>query len=621
MTAFKHLALVKAHPLYNIPFPQDISDLTELCYLAAAVRDVTETVSIPVSPDAAAPLDDFDRYLIQRRPDLVGISTMTGSYSNALRFAERAKKAGAYVVMGGYHPTALAEEVLSSPWVDAVIRGEGELTLRDLILKGASREVSGLSFKENRSFLHATDRPLVENLDEIPQPWRELRPERFGERGLSYSIDSVYTSRGCKMSCRFCANSIVSRHWRGRSPENVIQELKEIHSSKKRKILKFWDASFMADIGRVEKILDLMLEEHLTGFDIWTEARIDDLVRAEYLLEKFKRVGLQYISLGIESPNASTLKWLKKGLRPPTIEKAIGILNRYRIRMHGHLILGHLTETEEDILRYPEYAREVGIKEPIFMVMTPYPGTEIFEEYSKQGAICSTDWDLYNNFGVTISPQGISQTRLMELYAYCWGKFYLGRAFRKQGTVLGAFFEVLLRLYLAVFLSQAEVKEEGTAEALVMEFLLAAKGEYSRDRPYRDRRFLELFGRNPALRFEDSKGRILEFAVDLSATGGKLTVKEVTSSPGAFTISIESAMELAKKLPAYKMSELFCNYEVLRNNYRRRKSLILLGLLLNRNLWTLGGKLLVFLFSLIVRRMNRQKSGRKDSEVGRHSLQ
>jgi magnesium-protoporphyrin IX monomethyl ester (oxidative) cyclase len=288
--------------------------------------------------------------------------------------------------------------------------------------------------------------------------------------------------------------------------------------------------------------------------------------------------------------------------------------------MHGHLILGHLTETEEDILRYPEYAREVGIKEPIFMVMTPYPGTEIFEEYAKQGAIHSKDWDLYNNFGVTISPQGISRTRLMELYAYCWGKFYLGRSFRKQGTVLGAFLELLFRLYLAVFLSQQEVKEEGTAEALVMEFLLAAKGEYGRDRPYRDHRFLKLFGRSPVLRFEDSKGRIVEFAVDLSATGGKLTVKEGTSSSGAFIIPLKSAMGLVKKLPAHKMSELSCNYEVLRNNYGRRKGIIVMRLLLHRNLWNLGGRLLYFLFSMILRKLYRQNSGRKDSCVRQHSL-
>jgi len=132
MTAFRHLALVKAHPLYNIPFPQDLADLTELCYLASAVRDVTEEVAIPVSSDAAAPLEDFDRYLSKNSPHLVGISTMTGSYSNALRFAEKAKRAGAYVVMGGYHPTALTQEVLSSPWVDAVIRGGRKANIEGL---------------------------------------------------------------------------------------------------------------------------------------------------------------------------------------------------------------------------------------------------------------------------------------------------------------------------------------------------------------------------------------------------------------------------------------------------------------------------------------------------------
>ncbi|MFQ6110466.1 MAG: B12-binding domain-containing radical SAM protein, partial [Nitrospinota bacterium] len=293
----------------------------------------------------------------------------------------------------------MTEEVLSSPWVDAVVRGEGELTLRELILKGPSREVLGLSFKENGSVFHAPDRPLVENLDELPHPLREIRPERFGERGLSYSVDSVYTSRGCRMVCRFCANPVVSRHWRGRSPENVLEELERIHSPRRRKVLKLWDANFMADIGRVEKILDLMLEARLTNFDLWTESRVDDIIRAEYLMEKFKRMGLQYISLGIESPNALTLKWLKKGLSPSAIERAIAILNRHRIRMHGHLIIGHLTETEEDILRYPEYAMEIGIREPIFMVMTPYPGTEVFEDYKREGAIGSTEWDLYNNFG------------------------------------------------------------------------------------------------------------------------------------------------------------------------------------------------------------------------------
>ncbi len=93
---------------------------------------------------------------------------MTCSYSNSLRFAERAKRAGAYVVMGGYHPTALPQEVLSSPWVDAVIRGEGELTLRNFVLKRPSKEVLGLSFKANGCFIHTPDRPLVENWMKSP---------------------------------------------------------------------------------------------------------------------------------------------------------------------------------------------------------------------------------------------------------------------------------------------------------------------------------------------------------------------------------------------------------------------------------------------------------------------
>lgn len=606
MGAFRHLALVKAHPFYTMPFPQELADLTELCYLAAATREATERVAIPVSPHSPNPLGDFQEYVAKEKPDIVGISTMTGSYSNALRFARTAKEAGAYVVMGGYHPSARSEEVLSSPWVDAVVRGEGEMTLKELLLRGPARGIPGLSLKENGSIFHGPDRPLVENLDELPQPWRAIRPERFGERGLAYSVDSIYTSRGCKMVCRFCANPLVSRHWRGRSPENVLEELESIHNPTRRKILKFWDASFMTDISRVERILDLMLEARLTHFDIWTETRVDEIIRAEYLMEKFKRVGLKYISLGIESPNAATLRWLKKGLTPSTIERAIAILNRHGIRMHGHLIIGHLTETEKDILRYPEYAREIGIREPIFMVMTPYPGTQVFEDYEREKAIGSRDWNLYNNFGVVVSPRNIDRDRLKELLAYCWGRFYLGRSFRKQGTILGAFFELLFRLYLAALLARVEEKHEHKGEVLVMEFLAAAKGEYERDRPYRDRHFFQMLTKKPSVRFLDGRGRGLEFAVELRPTGGKLRVSETLSPGRAFLIPLKTVLRLEKGLPRRAVCELSCAYEVLRSNYGRRKGLILLRLVLKRSSWEVGGRFLFFLFSLLLANLKPQ---------------
>ena len=94
-------------------------------------------------------------------------------------------------------------------------------------------------------------------------------------------------------------------------------------------------------------------------------------------------------------------------------------------------------------------------------------------------------------------------------------------------------------------------------------------------------------------------------------TGGRLTVREGVSALEGFTIPLKNTMELIKRLPAHKMSELSCNYEVLRNNYGRRKGVIVLKLLLNRNLWRIGARLLFFLFSLFFKNWYWKKAEKK----------
>ena len=100
-------------------------------------------------------------------------------------------------------------------------------------MKGPRKTFAGLSFKDNGNVFHNTDRDVITNLDEVPHPLREIRPKRFGNKGDDYSLDTVYTSRGCRVKCSFCSNDMVNKNWRYRSPENVIEELKMIHSTKK----------------------------------------------------------------------------------------------------------------------------------------------------------------------------------------------------------------------------------------------------------------------------------------------------------------------------------------------------------------------------------------------------
>nr|NIP99078.1 radical SAM protein [Nitrospinaceae bacterium]NIS83674.1 radical SAM protein [Nitrospinaceae bacterium]NIT80470.1 radical SAM protein [Nitrospinaceae bacterium]NIU94872.1 radical SAM protein [Nitrospinaceae bacterium]NIY13464.1 radical SAM protein [Nitrospinaceae bacterium] len=303
MGVFKRVALLKGHQKMEPPNHSYSSDLTELCHLAAYIEQDVECVAIPVSPYDKNPFRVFEKNLKRHRFDLVGISCMTSGYNSGRDYARLAREAGAYVVMGGYHPTALTDEVLADPNVDAVIRGEGERTLQDLVLQGPGRQVAGLSFREGEAIVHNPDRALITDLDALPLPLRRIRPTRFGERGDRYSIDTLYSSRGCIAKCTFCANDTVNQSFRPRSPEHFIAELEQIHDPRQKKIVKFWDSIFLFDPDRVAKIVDLMFRKNLTNFRIITESRSDDVIRCEALMRDLKRVGFEKIQVGVESPD------------------------------------------------------------------------------------------------------------------------------------------------------------------------------------------------------------------------------------------------------------------------------------------------------------------------------
>ncbi|MCW8796734.1 MAG: cobalamin-dependent protein [Chlorobium sp.] len=238
MAYFNHVSLVEAPQSACVPFPQYISDIIGICYLAAAVKNDVETLSIPENYYNAGIFTSFERLLKKQPAEIVGISSMTGAFSNAVRLAEIARKHGAFVVMGGFHPTALQEEVLKLPCVDAVVIGEGEETFRDLVLHGPGREVKGLVFRENGGIVYSPPREIIRDIDALSFPLRSLRPERYGEKGTDYSIDTIHTSRGCPWVCSFCANDQVHKQWRGRSAESVVDEFAELHSTVIKKRIK-----------------------------------------------------------------------------------------------------------------------------------------------------------------------------------------------------------------------------------------------------------------------------------------------------------------------------------------------------------------------------------------------
>ncbi|TLU82354.1 MAG: radical SAM protein [Chlorobium sp.] len=569
MAYFKHLCLVEAPQTVIVPFPRFITDCIGVCYLAAAVEKDVESLVMPENFYNDGIFDSMHSLLKKRPVDLVAISSMTGAYYQAERLAKIAKEAGAFVVMGGFHPTALPEEVLKNPHVDAVVIGEGEETFRELVLRGPSRDVRGLAYNEGGGIVFTGPRPVIADVDSIRFPLRSLRPERYGEKGDNYSIDTIYTSRGCPWTCTFCANDQMHKAWRGRSAENVVEEIALLHDPKNKKLLKIWDANFLTNIKRAERICDLMIERGLTNFRIMTETRAKDLVRAERILDKLKRVGLNKVGLGIESPNEEILALMNKKNTLGDVSKAIDLCSKYRIGAEGYFIIGHYTENEQDTLAYPDFARSLGLRQTIFMIMTPYPGTAIFNEYKSECRIRSYDWDLYNNYCPVIETRFMDRQKLVAMLAYCNASFNRYSSVMKRNSTNEVLLVFLMDLFQFCLLLRVnkELSKTQIRNHLFNALLLIMQRERGRIEQTASPKSREL--RKPVtLRLRNSAEKCIDYRLD-HHNGTRVLTMTAGNDSVLFTgplISLEKVVDTACSVSMDKLMSVLYRNEWIRNN-------------------------------------------------------
>ena len=598
MAYFNHLCLVEAPQTIIIPFPRFITDCIGVCYLAAAVEHDVESLVMPDNFYNDGVFDSL-RSLLKKSPiDLVAISSMTGAFNQAERLARIAKEAGKFVVMGGFHPTALPEEVLKLSSVDVVVIGEGEETFRELVLKGPSRDVKGLAYREGGGIVYTGQREVIANIDFIRFPMRSLRPDRYGEKGSAYSIDTIYTSRGCPWSCSFCANDQMHKGWRGRSAENVVEEIALLHDPNNKKLIKIWDANFLTNIGRAEKICDMMLERGLTNFRIMTESRAKDLVRAERILDKLRRVGLSKVGLGIESPSEETLALMNKKNSLDDVARAIELCSKNSIGAEGYFIIGHYTENIQDTLAYPEFARSLGLRQALFMIMTPYPGTGIYHEYKNEGKIRSFDWDLYNNYCPVIETRSMDGDTLIAMLAYCNVAFNRYKSAMKRNSTNAVLLSFLIDLFQLSWLMRVNknLSNKQICDLLFNALLRFLDHEHGVIEQPATAKCKPL--QNPiALRIVHSSGKSIDYSLSERAGNRVLSMKIIQNNQ-PFTgtqIRLDELIECACGVSMDKLMSVLYRNEWMRNNPGRMTGL-LLSLLTDREVVGFAAKLIKLFF-------------------------
>ena len=316
--------------------------------------------------------ENIERYT----PDIVGITMLTGTYKSAENVGKIAKELNndIEVVVGGTHPTVLPNETIKNDYFDYVVRGEGEYTFLDLVKGTRIIDIPGLTYLNERGeIVHNHDREFIEDLDSHPFPSRDLylNDARYMDYGY------LMTGRGCPFECTFCASKKI---WQGRvrfrSPENVVEEVKQVHNKYGTKLFYFVDDTFTLNKKRAQKICKLLIEENL---DIsWIcDTRVDTI--DEELLRLMKESGCARVKIGVESGSERILKMVRKKITKKQIREAVSQIKKEGIDLTIYLMIGFPTETKAEMQETLDFARELDPTYYSLSILAPYPGTEIYD--------------------------------------------------------------------------------------------------------------------------------------------------------------------------------------------------------------------------------------------------
>jgi hopanoid C-3 methylase len=374
---------------------------------------------------------DLEAVVSRFSPQACGIScSFTVDVPATLHVAEVLKglRPGMFVFVGGHH-ASLTPEDFAVPWVDAVVVGEGESTALELIqaleVGDELESVLGLVVNTAQGQVSTGERPLVGDLDLLPLPRRSLsHPWRsryhLGVRG---GLTSLETSRGCPYRCTFCS---VWRFHHGRvrlkSPERVVEELEAVGRD-----VFVTDDNFLVSVPRAEAIAELILKRGLKKRLIY-QARTDSIARHPETIAKLREAGFVTAFLGLEKIDAEGLRSVHKSNTVESNEAALAVLKKAGVNIFGTLIVDPDYD-EGDFRRLRDYVRAHAIPNAWFTVLTPLPGSALFEQV--QGALTTRDWEMFD-LAHAVLPTHLDLERFYREFARLYRTVYAPRALAER---------------------------------------------------------------------------------------------------------------------------------------------------------------------------------------------
>lgn len=349
-------------------------------------------------------IDEYSQSIPFKRFDLVAITVNTPNAPHVYQIAEKFQNLGSWVALGGPHVTLLPKEAME--YADTIFIGEAEETWPFFLkkfLKGKQKEI------------YECEKPP--NLKGLPLPRRDLIV------GHKFTSGAVFASRGCPHNCSYCClKKIYCQQFRTRPVEEVIEDIKSISN----RHFVFWDDNFFADSKYAKKLLRAL--EPLKKK--WAAQVTAQSCKDAELLYLARKAGCLYLFLGLESFSIEGLKDANKNFnRVDQYSEIVKLIHVYGISVQAGVVFGFDSDTRDVFNKALEFCELLGIDGVTASILTPFPGTGLYDKLKKEGRLLPVDWSHYNGkTKVSFEPKQLTCSELLEGYHSFRVKFYSWRS-------------------------------------------------------------------------------------------------------------------------------------------------------------------------------------------------
>jgi len=407
-------------------------------FLAYATSLLLKNNIDAVMVDAIAeqiPEDQFIERILSMNVDYLVTETSVPSFGDDLKMLEKISKAGIRIILCGPNSEIYKPEFLeANQYIDLVIFGEYEFTLLELI----QCLQKGQALNEVKGLIHRDDGKIIKNparepfdINFLPWPYRDGLPmNKYLDAPGNMPLPCVQmaASRGCPFRCSFCLWPQViyqGHHYRVREVIDVVNEMEYLVREKGFKSIYFDDDTFNIGKERMLQFCNEVIKRGLQGVP-WAIMARADLMDNE-ILSAMKTAGIWAVKYGVESVDELMIEDCRKALNLEKNTRMIKLTKALGIRVHLTFTFGLTGETKESIRDTVGYALRLDPDSVQFSVLTPFPGTELFEELEKENRIITKDWSKYDgHYYCVFKPENLAPQELVEekFKAYrIWGEY------------------------------------------------------------------------------------------------------------------------------------------------------------------------------------------------------